>query len=243
MFDHWEAVTSGASFTIDHRDRRQGRYACRASAETAPVSTGSSTQPPTPRRRWRATTPCAPLTKARRPPTPGRGPTLTRATPSRSRRPSGRSRRTRNGTLELVLRHDRRPGAEPDRHHHSDRQPQREQHRRPSASTVANVAPVVTAAAIRPRARDVEVVHPWFVHRSGYRRPWAVTVNWGDGSTDTTFTEASPGTIRRSRTPMPTTGVHGYGDCCRGGHGADSVGQQDLQGDGGERGAGGDGSG
>jgi hypothetical protein len=61
---------------------------------------------------------------------------------------------------------------------------------------VANVAPAVTAAANQAADEGTsKSLSLGSFTDPGNDGPWAVTVNWGDGSSNTTFTEASPGTI------------------------------------------------
>ena len=71
--------------------------------------------------------------------------------------------------------------------------------------TVANVAPAVTAAADQTASEGTTKSFSLGSFTDpGTDGPWAVTVNWGDSSTPTTFTEASPGTI--------TSQSHTYAD-------------------------------
>ena len=67
--------------------------------------------------------------------------------------------------------------------------------------TVANVAPVVTAAADQTASEGTwKSFNLGSFTDPGDDGPWAVKVKWGDGSADTTFTEASPGRSPTSRT-------------------------------------------
>ena len=62
--------------------------------------------------------------------------------------------------------------------------------------TVANVAPVVTAADDQTADEGTsKSFNLGSFTDLGDDGPWAVKVEWGDGSADTTFTEASPGPI------------------------------------------------
>ena len=62
--------------------------------------------------------------------------------------------------------------------------------------TVANVAPVVTAAADQTADEGVgKLFDLGSFTDSGADSPWAVSVDWGDASTDTLFSEASAGSI------------------------------------------------
>ena len=62
--------------------------------------------------------------------------------------------------------------------------------------TVANVAPVVTAATDQTASEGTgKSFSLGSFTDPGDDGPWAVKVEWGDGSSDTTFTEATPGAI------------------------------------------------
>ena len=72
--------------------------------------------------------------------------------------------------------------------------------------SVSNVAPLVTAPADQTASEgSSETFDLGSFTDPGDDDPWEVTVDWGDGSTDTVFNEAAPARSRTRRTPTPTT--------------------------------------
>ena len=67
------------------------------------------------------------------------------------------------------------------------------------AVSVANVAPTVTAPADQTvnEGASTSISLGSFTD-PGADNPWAVDVNWGDGSTDTTFNTSATGVLRRA---------------------------------------------
>ena len=73
------------------------------------------------------------------------------------------------------------------------------------ALTVNNVAPIVTAAA--DQSSNEGDSHSFALGSftdPGPDGPWSVDVDWGDGSTDTSFSKSAPGSLGMQATSTPT---------------------------------------
>ena len=85
--------------------------------------------------------------------------------------------------------------------------------------TVNNVAPAITAPG--PQTADEGENHTFDLGSftdPGTDTPWQVVIDWGDGSTDSTFNEASPGNITDTAHTYADNGhLHGHHHRHRGG--------------------------
>ena len=72
---------------------------------------------------------------------------------------------------------------------------------------VANLAPVITKPGNQTADEGTSAVFDLGSFTDpGDDDPWSIVIDWGDGSTDTDFTQATAGSITdQAPTPTPTT--------------------------------------